>query len=119
LNINNLDNLEKAKTILRNKCPTVTCASMVANYCEKRGMKKDAIEFMIMANRKEEAFILAQSHGEMETYSSLLKDVTPEERIRVAQFYEGKSQWGLAARQYDMANNHQRALKLYMQADII
>jgi WD repeat-containing protein 19 len=43
INLNNLDNIEKAKNILRNKCPTATIAMMVTNYCERRGMWKDTI----------------------------------------------------------------------------
>ena len=34
INIKFLDNLEKAIEILRDKCPTSTCAEMVASKCE-------------------------------------------------------------------------------------
>lgn len=63
INLSNFDNLEKPKDILRHKCSTSTVASIVANYCEKRGFWKEAVEFSIMANRKEEAFVMAQAHG--------------------------------------------------------
>lgn len=59
LNLNYLDDIEKAKAILRNKCPTSTSATMLANYCEKKGTKKETIEFLILAGKKEEAFVLA------------------------------------------------------------
>lgn len=78
INLTNFDNIEKPKTILRTKCTTTTVASMVASYCEKRGLRKEAVEFLIMANRKEEAFIIAQTHGEMDTYADCLKDCTAE-----------------------------------------
>jgi WD repeat-containing protein 19 len=32
---------------------------MVANYCEKKGSKAEAVEFLIMAGKKEEAFAIA------------------------------------------------------------
>lgn len=48
LNLNQLDDLEKAKTVLRNKCPTDNCANMVDVACEKKGLKKDAIEFLLL-----------------------------------------------------------------------
>lgn len=51
---------------------------MVAIYCEKRGFWKEAVEFSIMSNRKKEAFIMAQTHGEMDTYADALKECTPE-----------------------------------------
>ena len=76
INLNNFDDLEKPKDILRNKCSTSTVASIVANYCQKRGYWREAVEFSIMANRKEEAFVMAQSHGEMDTYADELKECT-------------------------------------------
>ena len=88
---------------------------MVASYCEKRGSKKEAIEFLLMAGKKEEAFILAQSHGEMETYAQFLVNFNNDDVMKIAQYYEGKSQWGEAAKNYEKAQNQSRALKLYLQ----
>lgn len=48
LNLENLDNPEKAKHIFRNKSQLPQCALMIANYCEKRGYKKEAIEFLVL-----------------------------------------------------------------------
>lgn len=110
-----MDNLEKAKAVLRNRCPTTTCATMVASYCEKRGSKKDAIEFLLMAGKKEEAFTLAQSHSEMDIYEQFLTNFTSDDLMKIAQYYEGKSSWGKAAKNYEKAGNHNRALKLYLQ----
>ena len=69
-----------------------------------------------MAGKKEEAFILAQSHGEMETNAACLKDFSVEERLRIAQYFEGKSEWLLAADHYEKCNNQAKALKLYFKA---
>jgi|JI9StandDraft_1071089.scaffolds.fasta_scaffold208260_3 WD repeat-containing protein 19 len=69
-----------------------------------------------MANRKEEAFIIAQTHGEMDTYADCLKDCTAEERTVIAQYYEGKSLWDKAAKQYELAKNPMKSLKLYQKA---
>jgi WD repeat-containing protein 19 len=91
-------------------------ASIVANYCEKRGFWKEAVEFSIMANRKEEAFVMAQAHGEMDTYADELKECSVEERTQIAVYYESKSMWDKAARQYDEAKNPLKALKLYIKA---
>lgn len=33
LNLQQLDNLEKAKKVVREKCPTSTCAKMIADVC--------------------------------------------------------------------------------------
>jgi hypothetical protein len=32
----------------------------VATVCNKRGLKEDAVEFLIMAGKNEESFLLAQ-----------------------------------------------------------
>lgn len=32
---------------------------MVAGYCEKKGNKKDAIEFLVLADKRDTAFVLA------------------------------------------------------------
>lgn len=88
---------------------------MLASYCEKKGTKAEAIEFLIMAGRKEEAFVLAQSHNEMQTYADNVADLSSEEALRIAQYFEGKSQYGKAAVYYERSGNVQRALKLYIQ----
>ncbi len=44
---------------MRDKCPTETCANLVADYCEKKNMKEKAIEFLIMAGKRNKAFLLA------------------------------------------------------------
>jgi WD repeat-containing protein 19 len=59
LNINNLNDIAKAKWVLRNRCQTEVCASMISSYCVKKGEHKEAIEFLLLANKKEEAFLLA------------------------------------------------------------
>jgi len=89
---------------------------MVANYCEKRGFWKEAVEFSIIANRKEEAFIMAQAHDEMDTYADTLKECTNEERNQIAGYYEGKSMWDRAAKQYEEAKNPLKALKLWIKS---
>jgi hypothetical protein len=32
---------------------------MIANHCEKLGHKKEAIEFLVLAGKRDEAFIIA------------------------------------------------------------
>lgn len=52
----------------------------------------------------------------MDDYVEHMKDTfTVEERMRVAQFYEGQSEWLKAAVQYDKSNNTAKSLKLYFK----
>lgn len=39
---------------------------MMANYCQSHGARKEALEFLLMAGRKEEAFVIAQTQDEMD-----------------------------------------------------
>lgn len=59
---------------------------------------------------------MAQTHNEMDTYADSLKDCTPEERNQIAVYYEGKSIWDKAAKQYEEAKNPLKALKLFIKA---
>lgn len=67
-----------------------------------------------MASKKEEAFALGQNCNEMDSYVEHMKAFTLEERLRVAQYYEGKSQLDKAAFHYDKAQDTMKALNLYI-----
>lgn len=117
LNLDHLGNPEKAKHIFRTKSQLPQCAQMIANYCETSGAKKEAIEFLVLAGRRDEAFIIAQSHQEMDEYAAIIlrvDDKNIDEHLKIAQFYEGKSQWGNAARHYEKSGNFPKALKLFI-----
>ncbi len=118
LNLDHLDNPEKAKHIFRSKCQTPQCALMIAQYCETRGAKKEAIEFLILGGKREEAFIIAVSHEQMDDYAKIILRIdekNTEEHLKIAQYYEGKNQWGKAARHYDKCEQYNKALKLFIQ----
>jgi WD repeat-containing protein 19 len=116
VNLNHLDNLDKPREVLRHKCSTISIASLVANYCSKRGMYREAVEYLLLANKKEEAFVLAQSHDQMETYADHLKDCSNVERINIAQVFEGKGKWAKAAEQHELVQDPIKAQKLYEKA---
>lgn len=92
---------------------------MMADYLEQKGTRSEAIEFLVMAGKREEAFVMAQSHDLMEAYAEILLKVDekiPEEHMRIAQFFEGRSKYGMAARHYEHANQARRALDLFLQS---
>lgn len=45
---------------------------MIANYCETKGAKKEAIEFLVLGGQRENAFIIAQSHQQMDEYAKII-----------------------------------------------
>jgi hypothetical protein len=59
---------------------------------------KGAIEFLLVANKTEEAFKLAQTHSLVDVYCSIIGDqIGNEEALKVAQYYE-KNDFGKAGR---------------------
>ncbi|OMJ78816.1 hypothetical protein SteCoe_21300 [Stentor coeruleus] len=119
LNLNQLDNPERAKSLIKTKCPTQSAASLMAEYYEKKGQKENALEFLILADKKEDAFVLAQSFDLMEKYAEFIlqrDDKSVDEHVKIAQFFEGKNKPGKAAMHYEKAGNCQKSLQLFMLA---
>ena len=119
LNLNQLDNIERAKSLVKNKCPTQTAASLIADYYEKKGLKEPALEYLILADKKEDAFVLAQSFDLMEKYAEFIlkrEEKNTEEHTRIALYFEGKNKPGKAAMHYEKSGNLQKALQLFMLA---
>jgi len=53
----------------------------------------------------------------MDEYAKIILKIDErnvEEHLKIAQFYEGYSQWGKAAKHYEKRENYQKALKLYI-----
>lgn len=119
LNLNQLDNPERARTLVKNKCPTQAAATLMADYYEKKGQKEFALEFLILADKKEDAFVLAQSFDLMEKYAELIlqrDEKNIDEHTRIALYFEGKNKPGKAAMHYEKSGNLQKALQLFMLA---
>jgi len=118
LNLGPLDNPETAKELIKTKCPTQAAASMMAEYYENKGQKEKALEFLIMAEKKEDAFVIAQSFDCMDKYAQLIlenDEKNSEEHLRIATFFEGRNKPGHAARHYEKAGNLQKAFQLFIQ----
>jgi len=117
LNLDQLDNLERAKHIFFTKSPLPQCALMIAHFCETKGAKSQAIEFLVRGGKRENAFVIAQSHQEMDEYAQIIlkmDDRNPEEHLKIAAFYEGRNQHGRAAKHYERSDQFSKALKLYI-----
>jgi WD repeat-containing protein 19 len=87
INLDHLDNPERAKQVFREKCMLPQCALKIASYCETKGAKKEAIEFLILGGKRENAFVIAQSHQEMDEYAKIVlkhNDKDVEEHLKIA-----------------------------------
>lgn len=92
---------------------------MVAEVCDKEGLKEEAVEFYIIAGKKDEAFTIAQTSACMDIFVQTLVDQQkpygPEDAVKVAAYYESMADWQKAAQNYERANNSTKALKLYQK----
>ena len=53
----------------------------------------------------------------MDEYAKIIlqtDEKNADEHLRIAQYYEGKSQWGRAAKHYEKSEQYNKALKLYI-----
>jgi WD repeat-containing protein 19 len=87
LNLDHLDNPQRAKEVFKTKSQLPQCALMIANYCESKGSKKEAIEFLVLGGKRENAFVIAQSHQEMDEYASIILQIDDrniDEHLKIA-----------------------------------
>ena len=118
LNLDVLDNFQKAKVIFKQKSQTPHCAKMIAEYCSKRGAKKDSIEFLILAGQREEAFKIAEQNDDMDEYAKVILQIDDrniDEHTKIAQYFEARSSWGKSAKHYEKCENYNKALKYYIE----
>ena len=91
-------------------------AELVSKYCAAAQDWRGAIEFLLMAQRHDEAFALAKAHSEMESYTGVRGDaLAADDALRVAKYYETQRELGSAGRFYALCGQHHRALKLFLQ----
>lgn len=117
INLKFLDNPIKARDILMNKNKTESAALLISDYYESKGKKKETIEFKLIAKRFEEAFAIAQSFGEMDTYADYMSknNKNAEEFKKIAQYYEGKNLFGKSGIFYEKCSNYPKALNMYIK----
>mmetsp|Transcript_13758 Transcript_13758/g.22763 ORF Transcript_13758/g.22763 Transcript_13758/m.22763 type:complete len:1465 (-) Transcript_13758:1902-6296(-) len=110
-----LDKVQQAFDLVRDSASTEG-AILVADYCLEIQNYRGAIEFLMMANKSEDAFKLAQSHNQVDVYANLLGDnIAGEDALRVAHYYEKIQDFGQAGKFYALCSQYQRALKLFIQ----
>lgn len=114
LQLEHLDGAERAFEIVR-ETKSSEGALSAARYCAEAGRYPNAIEFLLLANKEDEAFALAQQHGEMDYFAATLghENMVASRAAQVAKHYENKSP-ELAAKFYQAAGNYHKALKLLL-----
>jgi len=134
-----LDSTQKAFDIVR-KTPSSNASQIIADYCLSHQDYRGAIEFLLLANKLEDAFKLAQQQNIMDIYTSFFTDaignndntkegeganaannksllllMPSEDAIKVAQYYEKQQKYGLSGKYYAYSGQYAKALKLFLQ----
>lgn len=115
IKLKNLDQVQQAFDLVR-ATSSAQGALLVAEYCQEASDFRGAIEFLIIANKLEEGFNLAQSQSLVDLYATFLGDgISAEYALKVANHYEKAQEYGRAGKFYSMCGQYPRALKLFMQ----
>ncbi|ETM43841.1 hypothetical protein L914_10843 [Phytophthora nicotianae] len=114
LQLEHLDGAERAFEIVR-ETKSSEGALSAARYCAEAGRYPNAIEFLLLANKEDEAFALAQQHGEVDCFAATLgqENMSAKRASQVAEHYERLSP-ERAAEFYQAAGNYHKALKLLL-----
>ena len=116
LNLTKLNDYEKAVKLFKEKSPTQACASVIAEYCDSKGMKTDAIKFLVLAGKQNEAFSKAQVYQEMDIYANSLEELTKEEALKIAQYFEGVNKYKNAGIYYEKAGKYSNSVDCLLNA---
>jgi WD repeat-containing protein 19 len=93
-----LDQIQQAFDLVRESA-SAQGAQIVAEYCLEINDVRGAIEFLLIANKVDEAFKLAQDKNVMETYCNLQgENISSEDALKVAHYYEKSQDFGNAGR---------------------
>lgn len=115
LNLDHLRNPDEAVRIVK-ETGSVDGAKMVAKFFQKLGDIDSAIQFLVMSHCNQEAFAMAQEHGKMDAYASLVGDEAGSADCRsIAETFEKKGNMLEAGRFYTKAEDYKKALRILLK----
>lgn len=98
IKLRHLDQVQQAFDLVRLR-PSAQGAQLVADYCTEVSDFRGAIEFLLLANKSEEAFKLSQAQSLVEVYTNFLgEQMGAEDALKVAHYYEKSQDFGKAGR---------------------
>lgn len=127
IKVENLNDVHGAYVLVR-KTRSSEAASMVARVCQKRGDITAAVEFLLLAKKKDEAFEVAKKHNAMTAFeTALLQQVALVDGVApaahrdtfalIAQHYEDVKNFDVAGDFYRTSGNFSKALQMYLDTN--
>jgi WD repeat-containing protein 19 len=115
LNLSKLNNPKKAFELVR-RSRNQEGARLVADFCQQKGDFKTAVEFMLLAKLKEEAFAVASKHNQMDAFAEALGDSgSLQDYQQMATYFDKKAQLERAGTFYAKCTDFPRAMERFLQ----
>ncbi|KAJ0055626.1 hypothetical protein NL108_006477 [Boleophthalmus pectinirostris] len=113
--LDHLNNPEDAVRIVR-ETQSIDGAKMVARFFLRLNDYASAIHFLVLSQCNDEAFQLAQQHGQMEVYADIIgSEATQEDYKSIALYFEGEKKHLLAGKFFQKCGQYNRALKHFLK----
>ncbi|XP_026990682.2 WD repeat-containing protein 19 [Tachysurus fulvidraco] len=113
--LEHLNNPEEAVRIVR-ETQSIDGAKMVARFFLHLSDYGSAIQFLVMSHCSDEAFQLAQQHGQMEVYADIIgSEASMEDYQSIALYFEGEKKHLLAGKFFRKCGQYSRALKHFLK----
>ncbi|MCJ8749256.1 hypothetical protein PDJAM_G00174210 [Pangasius djambal] len=113
--LEHLNNPEEAVRIVR-ETQSIDGAKMVARFFLRLNDYGSAIQFLVMSHCSDEAFQLAQQHGQMEVYADIIgSEASMEDYQSIALYFEGEKKHLLAGKFFRKCGQYSRALKHFLK----
>uniref|UniRef100_A0A3B1INX8 WD repeat-containing protein 19 n=1 Tax=Astyanax mexicanus TaxID=7994 RepID=A0A3B1INX8_ASTMX len=113
--LEHLNNPEEAVRIVR-ETQSIDGAKMVARFFLRLNDYGSAIQFLVMSRCSDEAFQLAQQHGQMEVYADIIgSEATAEDYQSIALYFEGEKKHLHAGKFFHKCGQYSRALKHFLK----
>ncbi|XP_025088691.1 WD repeat-containing protein 19-like isoform X2 [Pomacea canaliculata] len=117
INLEYLQNPEEAVHIVQ-ETQSVEGAKMVAKFFQHLNDYASAIQFLVMSHCNDEAFQLAQAHGQMEIYADIIgSDATSEDYQSIAMHFENDKNHFLAGKFFLLSGQYSRAMKHFLRCN--
>ncbi|XP_037327609.2 WD repeat-containing protein 19 isoform X1 [Pungitius pungitius] len=113
--LEHLNSPEEAVRIVR-ETQSIDGAKMVARFFLGLNDYSSAIHFLVLSQCNDEAFQLAQQHGQMEVYADIIgPEATQEDYQSIALYFEGEKKHLQAGKFFQKCGQYTRALKHFLK----
>ncbi|XP_014836361.1 PREDICTED: WD repeat-containing protein 19 [Poecilia mexicana] len=113
--LDHLNNPEAAVRVVR-ETQSIDGAKMVARFFLRLNDYGSAIHFLVLSQCNDEAFQLAQQHGQMEVYADIIGSAaTQEDYQSVALYFEGEKKHLLAGKFFHKCGQYNKALNHFLK----